>query len=211
MMKRLAIAFFVSMAFVSSAAHAKKEKPLPVFQDSVSQELPPPPADKAQIVLIEPINKIQGLFPVAHYVLNGTERKMVAVSAWRSKTVFNLEPGKHMLMATQGALGHPMEANVEAGKRYYVLVRFIYAQGMQLRPLRTSGESPYRTNIPDFAEWWKITRYVEMTPAAVPTFESERSKPMIDAAQAAMMVKWQEKTDAQRAELTLNTTDAIPL
>jgi hypothetical protein len=116
-----------------------------------------------------------------------------------------------MLMATQGFLGHPMEANVEAGKRYYVLVRFIYAQGMQLRPLRTSGDSPYRTDIPDFAEWWKITRYVEMTPAAVPTFESEKFKPKIDEAQAAMMVKWQEKTDAERAELTLNTTDAIPL
>ena len=210
-MRRIAFALLVSMAFVGSAAHAKKEKPQPVFQDSVSQELPPPPADKAQIVLIEPINKIQGLFPVAHYVLHGTERTMVAVTAWRSKTVLNLEPGKHMLMATQGFLGHPMEANVEAGKRYYVLVRFIYAQGMQLRPLRTGGNSPYRIDIPEFAEWWKITRYVEMTPAAIPAFESEKLKPKIDEAQATMMTEWQEKTDAERAELTLNTTDAIAL
>ena len=209
-MKRLAFALLVSMAFVGSAAHAKKEKPQPVFQDSVSQELPPPPADKAQISPYRAYQQDPGTIPVAHYVLNGNERKMVAVSAWRSKTVFNLEPGKPA-DGHAGFLGHPMEANVEAGKRYYVLVRFIYAQGMQLRPLRTSGDSPYRTDIPDFAEWWKVTRYVEMTPAAVPTFESEKFKPKIDEAQAAMMVKWQEKTDAERAELTLNTTDAIAL
>ena len=93
------------------------------------------------------------------------------MSSWRSKSVITLAPGKHMLMSAHG--GHYMEANVEAGKRYYVLLRFIYANGLQLRPLRATGTSEYRVNGPDFPKWMKATnRFVEKSPDAEGYFDS---------------------------------------
>src|SRR3954465_12105172 len=154
-------AMWVAVAALSATGAFSREKPKPVVIESAVQSVSAPPADQAQIVFVEPINKIQGLFPVAIYELDGDNRTLLAVSWWKGKTVALLPPGKHMLFATPGGLGHVMEANVEAGKRYYVLLRFIYANGFQMRPLRTSGNSDYRTTSPDFAKWIKETRWVE--------------------------------------------------
>jgi hypothetical protein len=188
---------------------AAKEKPKPVVMESPNYVLAAPPSDQAQLVFVEPINKIQGLFPIAIYELIGEQRSLLAVSWWKGKTVVLLPPGKHMLFATPGGLGHVMEANVEAGKRYYVLLRFIYANGMQMRPIRTSGASPYRTTSPDFPKWLKETRWVEKTPDAEAFFAGEKVSAAIDQGLQAAMNNWQSKTAAEAAELTLVPGDAV--
>jgi hypothetical protein len=60
--------------------------------------------------------------------------------------VQNVDPGKHLFIAHTVSFSHFLEADVEAGKRYYVLLRFIYGRGMQLRPIRTSGDSEFSVN-----------------------------------------------------------------
>jgi hypothetical protein len=197
-------------ALMAATTGVAREKPKPVVVESPNYVLAAPPADQAQIVFVEPINKIQGLFPVAIYEIAGDQRtQMLAVSWWKGKTVALLPPGKHMLFATPGGLGHVMEANVEAGKRYYVLLRFIYANGFQMRPLRTSGTSEYRTTSPDFAKWIKETRWVEKTPDAEPFFAAERVQAAMNTGQQTAMNNWQAKTAAEAAELTLNPEDAV--
>jgi hypothetical protein len=197
------------LAVLMASALGAKEKPKPVVVEVPNYVLAAPPADQAQIVFVEPINKIQGLFPVAIYELNGDQRSMLAVSWWKGKTVALLPPGKHMLFATPGGLGHIMEANVEAGKRYYVLLRFIYANGFQMRPLRTSGTSEYRITSPDFPKWIKESRWVEKTPDAEPFFAAERVQKAMDTGQQNAMNNWQAKTAAEAAELTLTPADAV--
>jgi hypothetical protein len=185
------------------------DAPPPSWAESKIQTGPAaPPADMAQITLIEPINKIQGLFPYATCELTGDTRKLVAVTSWRSKTVL-LPPGKHLLLATPGGIGHALEVNVAAGKRYYVLLRFIYANGMQLRPLRPTGTSDYRVDSKDFPKWMKTTRWVEMTPEAESYFT--KFDETIAKGQAGAIVEWQAKSAAEAAELTLNAEDAVPL
>jgi hypothetical protein len=201
---------WMTLLLVASALplHAK-DPPPPLFVESANQTLPPPPADKAQIVLLEPINKIQGMFPIQIFELQGGQRTLLTVTIWHSKAIVLLDPGKHMLMANGGA-AHLMEANVEAGKRYYVLLRFIYAQGMQLRPLRTSGTSVYSVTSPDFPKWQAITtRYVEKTPAADEAFAKDKPNEFLDKAQAKALENWAAHTDAERAELTLHPEDAV--
>ena len=200
---------WIAVAALAATGAVAREKPKPVVAETPGYVLAAPPADQAQIVFVEPINKIQGLFPVAIYELNGDARTLLAVSWWKGRTVALLPPGKHMLFATPGGLGHVMEANVEAGKRYYVLLRFIYANGFQMRPLRTSGMSEYRTTSEDFAKWIKETRWVEKTPDAEPFFSGDRVKAAIDTGLQTAMNNWQAKTAAEAAELTLNPTDAV--
>ncbi len=199
---------FAVMAVFLSAGVFSGEKPPPVFVDSVSQTPPAPPADMAQVIVVEPINKIQGLFPVGIFEVQDGKRSLIGTTGSRTRQVLHLAPGRHLLMATQGGgVGHFLEANVEAGKRYYLLLRFIYAQGMQLRPIRTTGTSPYRTGTKDFAKWLSITRFVDRTPAADAHFTQFSES--VDKAQAAGLAAWEAKTPEERAELTLLVEDAV--
>ena len=200
---------WIAVAALAASGAFAREKPKPAVVESPVQSVAAPPADQAQIIFVEPINKIQGLFPIAIYELDGDRRTMLAVSWWKGKTVALLPPGKHVLFATPGGLGHIMEANVEAGKRYYVLLRFIYANGFQMRPLRTSGNSEYRITSPDFPKWIKETRWVEKTPDAETYFGAERVQAAMNTGQQTAMNNWQAKTAAEAAELTLNPDDAV--
>ena len=184
------------------------EPPPPPFVEVPDFTIPAPPEDQAQIVFLEPINKIQGLFPVGIFTIDGEQRRLINVSSWRSKSVAHLPPGKHLLYSSHG--GHFMEANVAAGKRYYVLLRFIYAHGLQLRPVRPSGNSEYRVNGPHFPKWIKQTnRFVKMSPDAEAYFGAANAA--VDQVQQKAFEKWRAKTPEEIAELTLNVEDAVAL
>lgn len=191
----------------SLTARAADAPPQP-FIEVPDATIPAPSADQAQIVFLEPINKIQGMFPAGVFLIDGEKRTLVNVTSWRSKSVINLPPGKHLLFSSH--VGHFMEANVAAGKRYYVLMRFIYGNGLQLRPIRPSGSSPYRVDGPDFSKWMKATnRFLKMSADAGAYFDL--FKEAVDQAQKNALENWQAKTPAEIAELTLNEEDAIPL
>ena len=196
---------FLAVVLAATAVIAK-EKPKPWVAESPDYVLAAPPADQAQIVFVEPINKIQGMFPIAIFDVTDDRHSLLAVSWWKAKTVALLPPGKHLLYASPN---HIMEANVEAGKRYYVLLRFIYANGMQLRPIRTSGDSPYRTTSPDFAKWLKDARWVEKTAEADLVLAEATYDRDKDTGLQTAMNNWQAKSSAEAAELTLNPNDAV--
>ena len=184
------------------------EPPKPQFVESANQTLSPPPPDKAQIVFLEPINSIQGLIPVGIFEIDGDSRTLLATTGAHSKVAVLFEPGRHFLMANHsGGVAHFLEANVAAGKRYYVLLRFIYANGFQMRPLRPAGPSDYTVAGKDFPHWISETRFVEKTPDSDAFFEKYRDA--VDKSQAKAWASWQAKTAEERAELTLNPDDAI--
>ena len=195
------------LSAVVLAGCASGPPPAPMFADS-DYALVPPPADKAQVVFLDPANAIQGAVPVGLYEVHGTDRTLLAELAAHSKTAQLFEPGRHVFFTSQGGgATHVMDANLAAGKRYYVLLRFIYAYGMQLRPIRPTGPSDYAATNKNFAEWVSTTRFVDKTPAAD---EFDRKYGALFAqSQADALADWAKKTPAQRAELTLDATDAV--
>ena len=208
-MQRLFLALSAFAVFTLSGC-ASAPPPPPQFTETASQELPPPPADKAQIVFLEPINSIQGMFPVGLFEVEGDKRTHLATTGSHTKAVLDFTPGHHLLMATQiGIRAHFLDINVEAGKRYFVLVRFVYSNGFQLRPLRTDGSSDYSIKNKDFPMWMAQTRIVEKTAASVEMFETHRER--VTKTQAEGWKAWNEKSQEQRAELTLNPADAVDL
>lgn len=201
--------FLILLSLALLALGGCATKPVkPKFVESSGQALAPPPLDKAQVIFLEPINSIQGIVPVGLFDVNDSGRTLLAITGAHSKAAVLLTPGHHRLMANHsGMIAHYLDANVEAGKRYYVLVRFIYGRGFQLRPLRTSGPSDYTILHKDYPSWVSNTRYVEMTREGVEHFE--RFKVDVDKSQAEGWKTWLEKTDQERAELTLNPQDAV--
>ena len=199
----------LSLAGLVLAGCASGLPPAPLFADS-GAALTPPPADQAQIIFLDPINAIQGMFPTGLYEVQGSERTLLAELASHTKSVQLVSPGHHVFASNPGGgSAHILEADVAAGKRYYVLMRFsfIYAQGMQLRPIRPTGPSDFSVANKDFPEWVAITRFVVKTPAA--DAYDQKSSTAFAKAQADGLADWKMKTPAQRAELTLNVEDAI--
>lgn len=204
--------FLATLFFVLSgtAAEAAKEKPRPLFVQSANQSLPAAPADKAQIVFLEPINSIQGLFPVGIFEIEGDKRTLIATTGAHSKAAVLVSPGRHVFMANHsGMTAHFLDANVEAGKTYYVLLRFIYAQGFQLRPIRSTESSDYSVANKKFPAWISKTHFVEKTVDSDTFFEN--NKAAVIKTQAEGWAKWLAKTQEEREELTLNPQDAISL
>jgi hypothetical protein len=204
---------FVLLALLALAAPVFAGDEPQFVIDSASQVLQPPPADQAQIVLLEPINKVQGFFPVGVWSLNGDQRTLLTVTSFQTKSVLLLPPGKHRLMSTNMLTKvHFLDATVEAGKRYYVLLRFVYNEGFQLRPIRTTATSDFNMVGADWKEWQTNTpRIVEKGPASDEHFAKEKVNKRLNKLYAKATEAWNKRTDAERAELTLTPADAAPL
>lgn len=164
-------------------------------------------------MLLEPINKIQGGIPVGIWSLKGDQRTLEAVTTYQSKAVLLLDPGQHRFMSTNMLTKvHFLDATVEAGKRYYVLLRFVYNEGFQLRPIRPTATSDFNMVGADWQEWIsKTPRIVEKGPASDEHFAKERVNKRLDKLYAKAVEAWNARTDAERAELTLTPADAAPL
>jgi hypothetical protein len=199
----------VSAILLTLGGCASGPPPKPNFVESASQTLAKPPADQAQIVFLEPINSIQGAFPVGIFKVEGDQKRtLLAITGSHTKAAVLLPPGRHTLMSNVMGTAHFLDVNVEAGKRYYVLVRFIYGNGFQLRPLRTTGTSDYSVNNKNFATW-NEDKFVDTTPEGRELFDV-RFKESIEKSHASGWKTFQAKTPQERAELTLDPQDAVP-
>jgi hypothetical protein len=200
---------FPLFAVVLLALGACASEPVaPHFVELPVQALPAPPADQAQIVFLEPINAIQGMFPVGLFEMNGQARTHLATTGSHTKVALNFAPGHHLLMAAQpGIRAHFLDVNVEAGKRYYVLMRFIYGNGFQLRPLRADASSDYSVKNKDFPGWVAETRFVQKTAESDAYFAKYQD--LLAKTQTTGWATWQSKNVQERAELTLNPADAV--
>lgn len=206
-MNRLIYSIILISSFLTNSVFAG-DPPKPLFVESANQELAPPPTDQAQIIFLEPINSIQGLFPVGIFEMNGENRTLLAITGAHSKAVLLFTPGQHTLMANHsGMIAHFLDINVEAGKRYYVLLRFIYAHGFQLRPIRPNGPSDYSVQNKKFPNWVSSTKYVEKTADGEAFFSTNAEA--VTKSQTKGWEDWLAKTQEQRNELTLNANDDI--
>jgi hypothetical protein len=192
----------VSLAlFLAFPALAKVK----ILQPTARQEMAAPAAGKAQVVFL----RASKYFPtMLTYLYEKQPERDAFISAigGMNKVVVDVEPGERMFVSSNGIGTHFLKANVEAGKRYYVLVRPIHGYGFQLRPMRRDGSTDYNTRVPEFAEWLAKTVQVETTAdqAAVLRQQVRRT---LDPTYDKGWAEWTAKTPEQIAELTLNAAD----
>ncbi len=126
-----------------------------------------------------------------------------------SKLVQLVAPGQHFFVANNVKISHVLKANVEPGKRYYVLLRFIYGRGFQMRPLRRSGPSDYTVQNRAFRSWISRSKFVQPNAEAFAWDKANAAR--TEKARVAAMEDWEAKRPDQRAELTLNPEDGVPV
>jgi hypothetical protein len=198
---------WISVLLLAVGLPARAQSPMPVPAD-----IPPVPEDQAQVVFMKPTTSLAGGMPLAIFRLDGARPEMLGVLNKESRLVVSVAPGRHrfmsaVVMAVGKPLPHLLEAELEPGKRYFVLARLIYGKGFQLRPIRPGTVSDYDAGQPEFALWLAGTTQQDVPEKQIEWYTRREAK-LIKAREIAER-NWQAKTDAERAELTLNPQDAL--
>jgi hypothetical protein len=193
---------FMEVALILAALGGCASR-LPVPQAplyAAGPEFEPPPPDKAQIIFFVPGNlpvasSANGLFDLA-----GTRPSLIGVLAAHTGSIQMVSPGHHIFM-TYGRVAHLMEADLRAGARYFVVMRYAGPGGLQPMPVRATEH--------DAVTMWTFDfDLVGKTPLADEWFA--KMSPRVSAALTTALSAWRQKSDAERAALTLNSEDADP-
>jgi len=202
-----------SIAVAADAASAPDTAGAPVATVPAAGPLAAVPVDQAQIVFLDPSNAIANAFaPAVYDVTPGESRAFLAKLGAHVNAAAFVAPGHHLLMVRTLAVTQFLDTTVEAGHRYYVLVRFVYGHGFQLRPLRpsvSSGTSEYSTGNPKFKEWLSDAAWPAHTDEYPQGSDPAKFAARLDEHQAAGLAEWNAKTPDQKAELTLTVADAV--
>ncbi len=189
---------------VLAGCASKPLPPSPLFT-AVEPYVPPTP-DMAQIVFLSPADAPALADTNALYELDGGRRTLVAALAAHTGAFDQIKPGHHVFM-TYGRSGHLLEANVEGGARYYVLLRSDGKSELTPLPMRMTEDARISNRSAESGQWIEASQMVAKTSAADMWFAAKSDR--VDAAQAAALSAWQGKTTQERAELTLQRDDAV--
>jgi hypothetical protein len=200
---KIRLASVVLLAILLGCA-SKPIPPVPLFTE-VDPYVPPTP-DMAQVVFLSPGDAPSLADTNALYELDGGHRVLVAALAAHTGAFVQIKPGHHVFM-TYGRAGHLLEANVEGGARYYVLLRSDGKSELTPLPVRMTEDAAISNRSAESGQWLMASRMVEKTPAADAWFAARSAQ--VESAQAATLSAWQRKTAQERAALTLERDDAM--
>jgi hypothetical protein len=200
------LAFALSGCTTTTTPPAPAQAPTPALFVESEAGYHPPPRDFAQIVFLAPAALPAAADANALFELDGDRRTLLAALAGHGGTLQEVAPGHHVFMA-YGREAFLLEADVEAGARYYVLMRSVGRDGLRPLPVRMTEDAEVTHRGPESGRWLFDTALVDMTPAAGVWFAARSAS--IAAAQADATSAWQRLSPAQRAALTLRPADAV--
>jgi hypothetical protein len=167
---------------------------------------PQPSADKALVIFMRP-SRYGGGIQASVYDTRGASNEFIGIVSAKTKIAYQAGPGTHLFMVV-GENADFMNANLEAGKTYYVLVSprmGMWKARFSLLPIHDDVNAKYSLKSPDFAQWEQATDFVQTSPAATAWYNAHAAD--ITAKQADYLQKWNAASAEQKAELTLHAND----
>lgn len=167
-----------------------------------------PSVDKALVIFMRPSRYGGGVQASVYDTRNGHDKFIGIVSA-KTKVAYQASPGTHLFMVI-GENADFMNADLEAGKTYYVLVSprmGMWKARFSLLPIHNDAGAKYSLKSPNFAQWQQETSFVQTSPAALAWYQAHAAD--IAAKQAKYTQKWDAASAEQKAELTLHADDGI--
>ncbi|WP_413664502.1 hypothetical protein [Microbulbifer sp. CNSA002] len=175
--------------------------------ESSSQIVEEPQSDKAQIIFLRPSAGVFAGFNALVFDITDDNDQIVGVASAKSKFLINVDPGTYTFMATEGIKGHVMQATVEPGQRYYIVVRPIYGQGFQLRPMKNNIDGEFSLESSELQLWLSKTLIVDKSSGADDWHASYEEK--VQKVKEKAYEVWAEKSDDQRQLLTIDVKDRV--
>lgn len=163
--------------------------------------IPNPQPGQAQIVFMRS-SQVNLLVSTDVYDVTGGPAKYVGKLKNNRKVVVDVPPGDHVFMVGNVPWLDFMKASVLPDKRYFVIVAPHWPTNFSPKPVKhTNAEFTY--NSEDFKRLYKKTKLAD---PAEPLSEKETQQ--VANVQEAQWIKWQAKTPAQQAELSIRPEDA---
>jgi hypothetical protein len=166
-----------------------------------------PSADKAVIVFLRP-SGMGGAVQSSVYNVTG-EQEFIGIVSSGTKIAHAVTPGKHLFMVI-GENADFMDAEVEGGKTYYVLVAprsgFFKAR-FSLLPIHSDAAAKYSIRSERFDTWHKDTYWVENGVTAQQWYEG--AKQSVNQKRIVYLRKWRARSAADKAELYLHARDGV--
>lgn len=175
---------------------------------AADQSITSPKEDQAQIVFLRPTKGVMGVFNSIIFDISNGADEIIGVAPANSRFAHDFAPGSHRLFSTNGLQGHIMDMTVEAGQRYYVVVRPIYGNGFQLRPLKPNADGEFKLDMKQVEDWIGKTQVTQKMPGTDQWYTDFKTN--IDKVKADALEVWDEKDSEQRNLLTLEPSDAAP-
>lgn len=166
-------------------------------------------ADKALVVFMRP-SSMGGAVQSSVYDTRTTGDDVFAgVVSSKSKVAYLAEPGEHLFMVVSENADF-LAANLEAGKRYHVLVAprmGVWKARFSLLPIRNDANAENSLQSGDFSDWDESTSWMTIGPDARNWYQKNIDS--IRARKLDYLPKWQGKSAADKAERTLRAEDGI--
>ncbi|WP_416638514.1 hypothetical protein [Pseudomonas sp. OHS18] len=166
-------------------------------------------ADKALVVFMRP-SSLGGAVQSSVYDTRAEGNDVFAgVVSSKSKVAYLAEPGQHLFMVVSENADF-LAANLEAGKRYYVLVAprmGVWRARFSLLPIRNDASAKEGLQSKQFRNWDESTEWMVIGPKASNWYQDNIDS--IRARKLDYLPKWQSKSAADKAERTLRSVDGI--
>jgi hypothetical protein len=172
-----------------------------------NQEMLIPDQDTSQVIFLRS-SFVGSAIQASVFDVTTGEPDFIGILSNESKLAWTGAPGQHVFMVVSEAADF-MEANLDGGKSYYAMVTprmGAWKARFSMHPVRASGGNFQHTS-DEFKTWLENSNFVENTPESEAWFNENRDS--IKSKQADYWAVWQKKTDADRAERTLNAEDGI--
>lgn len=167
---------------------------------------PAPAAGKALVVFMRP-STYGGAIESSLYDVSNGAQEFIGIASPRTKVAYQADPGIHLFMVVAENADF-MNANLEAGKTYYVLVSprmGVWKARFSLLPVHNDAAAKYSMKSEDFRHWQAATHFVEKSPGAADWYRASQSS--ITAKHISYMERWKQASPQQQAELTLLAED----
>ena len=203
MLKLLKIAI-LALLLITPSAFAKKD---PQMVPAANQN-PMPEEGKALVVFMRP-SSYGGMIASSVYLAPDDSTTFFGIVRPKEKIAVQMDPGTHRFMVIAENADF-MDAHLEAGKTYYVLISprmGMWKARFSLFPLHKTGTDEYNLQSADFRKWVEKTEYIEIAPAGQRWYDENKAD--IEDKKKDYLVKWNKMADKDRAELVLHAEDGV--
>ena len=192
----------LSLLLVSSFAIAKETGKY------AENQTPTPEEGKALVIFLRS-TFVGSTISASVYDAPDNETKFIGIIQNKQRVAYQAEPGQHRFMVIAENADF-VDATLEAGKTYYVLVSprmGVWKARFSLLPIHADPAIEHNVHRADFKKWMASTQLVEVTDKNIAWYE--KTKANIEEKKADYLKKWNAMLPADKAELTIKVEDGV--
>jgi hypothetical protein len=193
----------VLLLCLSFSAVAKE----PLAVHVADQQARPEPG-KALVLFLRP-SSVGFAIASSVYDAPDEDTRFIGVVRSKQKMAYQAEPGVHRFMVIAENADF-MDATLEAGKTYYVLIQprmGVWKARFSLFPVHNHADPGDTLQSPDFPKWNAKAELVATSPAGLAWYEENKAS--VAEKKADYLVKWNRMLASDRAELVLHPHDGV--